>query len=284
MDEINSRSEETHSKEAIDSLREMREAGDKLVRDVSVQRIELERLLVEIRELEAISERTDEESSRLGKLETHAPAFAENLRRREDFLVAQVPLFAGLVSLDDFDVAALPKKLVDGVLDRSTRFELSKNGFYIIEIYMMFIAEGLAPPMRILNLIAAGFAKFMLEDEPDPKKLGKFLGVEGVASGSSNPVEQVIQYNERIQAMDDMATLMREYGASKTTAAKAIKERHEIAKSVGTIKRWFSEHYGVMEETVSRSLDSPGKSAPTLYERTKFISQFSPSIRKLLGK
>lgn len=153
-----------------------------------------------------------------------------------------------------------------------------EHPYFAVETFCRFIEEGIAPPRWVLQWIADSFSTYLAEDDPEPKKLGKCFGFEGLASGSSNPWEKFKSRAERSPILEAMACLMREFGLSRNKAAVAVKEKHELGQSISTIKRWLVEDalYGTLSRAKPRGL--------TEYDRTKFLSGFSPEVIKAIGR
>ena len=67
--------------------------------------------------------------------------------------------------------------------------EKTQNSYYIVRIFTYFVRNGINPPKWVLESLAEGFRKHILDS--DPSKLAKQLGLIGKESGADNPAAEV---------------------------------------------------------------------------------------------
>lgn len=183
--------------------------------------------------------------------------------------------------LDGFDADTLPRDLYEEYEACLGGFSITKNNHYVIEMFCRLVRAGTYPPKWIMEIISDGFNEYINDPGRDPKRLGRKLGLEGAASGTTNPWQAKKMRSDRAIAFLDMLQLICFFDVSQRRAARAVIIKHQLSESEVTFRKFYTTYFGPWQNEIwtrGRSLlMSP-------YERTKFISSFPVAARKLIKK
>ena len=152
-----------------------------------------------------------------------------------------------------------------------------RNRYTIIEAFTNLVKAKIAPPAWMLEAVAQGFAEHLRD--PDPKKLAKQLGLQGGASGKSNPYKEYCRLSERRTVVVEMLILIVEFGISQKNAASAVKIKHNLKAATKTLCNDYRKYTKERTDVISQ-VDYSLKPL----ERQKFIERFPVSARKFLKK
>lgn len=204
----------------------------------------------------------------------------EGIRTKEqyerDLAASTNPNFNMVSGLAPFDIETLPDGLKDIYVAWLVGYELTKNSYYAIEIFTLFVRAGTNPPKWVLEHLAAGLHTHLCDPDLNPDRLPQCLGVKGIASGATNPGDQRKLRSARHVVMVDMGKLVSCFGFSQLRAANAVKIKHSLSDSPHTLKKQFVEFWGKLIPRKERRSHEMSE-----YDRTRFESSFPGSAKYL---
>jgi len=118
----------------------------------------------------------------------------------------------------------------------------TENVYFVIKAFESFVSLGIYPPKWALEELARRFKKHMAN--PDPQLLASQLGVSARGSGSTNPHDEYVWWQERTNAIEDMMILMGGFEITFANAARAIIEKRNLEIAPKTLMNSFREFYG----------------------------------------
>ena len=118
----------------------------------------------------------------------------------------------------------------------------TENIYAVMEAFVEFHALGLYPPKWVLDHLASKINKHLAA--PDPDLLASQLGVSGRGSGSTNPYDEYVWWQERSDVIGDLAILMGGFEITFVNAARAIIEKRNLEIASKTLMNSFRELYG----------------------------------------
>jgi len=130
-----------------------------------------------------------------------------------------------------------------------------------------------------------GIAEYVDNEDRNPSKLPKLLGLTGIASGADSPWMQRQEFDDEVPYMMDIFALVSEFGISERSAIRAVKVKHRLGKSPSTIKRHMANQLG---ELFIRTMKTARNHAPlgrlNEADRTKFFTSFPPEAMTIIRK
>lgn len=237
--------------------------------------------LIQLREIGSELDNSVDQSDKIVLLREQVNRLIEDGTRTKeqydrDLAASNKPNFDMVAGLAPFDIETLWDEVKDIYVEWLIAYELTKNSYYPIEIFTLFVRAGINPPKWVLDHLAAGFYTHLCDPDRNPDRLGQCLGVKGIASGATNPWDQRKRRSARHAMMVDMGKLVAIFGFSQLRAADAVKIKYNLSESRHTLTKWFVEFYGKLVPRKERRSHEMSE-----YDRTTFESSFPPSAKYL---
>lgn len=235
-----------------------------------------------IAEYQKLIDLDSEPKSRVNAFNKRIQELQEKLDEYETELEARDnPTENAAEPLQEFDIESIPSSVRSDYVMWLLGWDVTKNNYYVVEIFTRFVKQGINPPKWVLEILAEGFLEHFRDRNRDPNLLAQKLGLKGDKSGGTNPWQERKLRSERSPAMQDMAILISCFNLSQIRAAKAVKEKYEFGQSPSTLKKYLSKYFGSSTAFVLKP-----KNALVMddYERTRFVSSFPVAARKFFNK
>ena len=227
----------------------------------------------------SLSKLSPDQASRVDDLKQEIEDLEEAVTEEQESIDHPVLLADAHQSLDSLDLRKMPEQFRKKYIDKLLAYHRSGNSHYIIELFVSFVKAGVNPPKWILDYLGDGLELFLSDPSRNAAKIGKYLALGGIASGS-NIWQERSQRTERGSAMGDMVILIRDFGMSHDKAAAAIVLKYKIDRSTSTIRKYFYKFFGQDKDSM---IDASFVVPMTEYERTRFVSSFPVKARKLIS-
>ena len=182
-------------------------------------------------------------------------------------------------NLDAFDLEALTDSQFERYFELRNHYKDTGNSFWLLETFVWFISQRIAPPSWVLVSLGRRFQKHL--KDPDIEKLANQLGVQARGSGSTSPYDAYLRQKGNEPALYDMMILTACFEVSKTDAARATVAKHNLSISPKRLCNLFNEQDAFFDPTDSfvAALREGVRQVQQRYTKT-----FPPNYRKLFRK
>jgi hypothetical protein len=189
------------------------------------------------------------------------------------------PLIEENDPLPPFDLDAMRDDDRVFFLTTKNQFREFHSPHALLEMFEFLVRKAkMSPPQWLLEYFAEGFHHYILSEDKSAKMLAKSLGLQGGASGATNPYEDLMRKRRFIKPTNDMRRLIVGFGMSQTKAADAVILKYELTETPSTVRRYYRTMYEGFD-----GIELYGVFA-TEYERVKFRDSFPPEAKAIIRR